>query len=302
MTSSEPGPSRVQVWWRAARPSTLLVSVSPVLAGTALAYHDGHLRIVPALLALCVAVAMQLGVNYANDYSDFVRGADARRVGPMRAASSGIVPPKQVKWAAIAVFTVACVLGLALSFMSDWRLVLVGAAAVVAGWLYTGGPKPYGYIGLGELFVFVFFGLVATVGTVYVQELRITPSALLIGASMGLLPSAVLSLNNLRDVDTDKAAGKRTLAVLLGRDRTRTLVAAYFVVALLLPVLAVAYAGVPLLAVVSIVVAPVMLQVYRASASHEPRVLIAALKRAAMTEFWFAALFSAGVIASNLLV
>src|SRR4029077_14652428 len=138
--------------------------------------------------ALIVALAMQIGVNFANDYSDFVRGADTpRRVGPLRAAASGVVAPERVRWAAIAAFGVAGATGLVLSLYTDWRLVFVGAACLLAGWLYTGGPRPYSYFGLGELFVFVFFGLVATVGTVYVEELRVTPLAVLAGGGVGFI-------------------------------------------------------------------------------------------------------------------
>src|SRR4029077_17315404 len=140
------------------------------------------------MAALVIALAMQVGVNLANDYSDFVRGADTpRRVGPLRAAASGVVAPERVRWAAMAVFGVAGATGLVLSLYTDWRLVFVGAACLLAGWLYTGGPRPYGYVGFGELFVFVFFGLVATVGAVYVESLRVTPLAVLAGCGVGFL-------------------------------------------------------------------------------------------------------------------
>src|ERR1700730_10694490 len=211
--SLKPPPSRARVGWLATRPATLAASVSPVLAGTAIAVHDHAVRTLPGLGALVVAIAMQIGVNFANDYSDYVRGADRRRVGPLRAASSGVVPPEHVKRAAIRAFAVPAAAGVPISLATDWRLLVVGALAVAAGWLYTGGPRPYGYIGLGELFVFVFFGLFATLGTEYVQELRIAPLALLAGCATGFLACAILVLNNLRDVETDAVAGKRTLAV-----------------------------------------------------------------------------------------
>src|SRR5919201_518425 len=240
--ASRGGPSAPRVgsvWWSATRPTTLAASVSPVLLGTAVALHHGRARLVPGLLALVVGIAMQLGVNYANDYSDYRRGADSpRRVGPLRAASSGIVPPQQVRLAAFAAFGFAALAGLWLSLLTDWRLLLVGAACLAAGWLYTGGPRPYGYLGLGELFVFVFFGLVACAGTVYVQELRLTPLAWWAAAACGLLADAILLLNNLRDIESDAAAGKRTLATRLGRDRSRLLLAAFFLAAFWCPVLA----------------------------------------------------------------
>src|SRR5258708_38159078 len=185
-----------RVWWSAVRPATLAASVAPVLAGTAIAVHEGGPRLGAGLLAVVVGVAMQIGVNFANDYSVFARGADsARRIGPIRAASSGVVPPDQVRWAAIAAFGVAAVAGLILSLSTDWRLLVAGAACLVAGWLYTGGPRPYGYLGLGQVFVFLFFGLVATVGTVYVETLRITPPPILIGSAVGCLRTATLRSN-----------------------------------------------------------------------------------------------------------
>ncbi|HUE69057.1 MAG TPA: 1,4-dihydroxy-2-naphthoate polyprenyltransferase, partial [Candidatus Acidoferrum sp.] len=202
------------------RPATLAASVAPVLTGTAVALDQGGVRWGAGVGALVVAVAMQLGVNFANDYSDFVRGADAVRVGPVRAASSGVVPPEHVRWAAIGAFGLAGVAGLLLSLAVDLRLLVVGAACLLAGWLYTGGPRPYGYVGLGEVFVFLFFGLVATAGTVYVETGRVTALAVWMACAMGFLATAILVLNNLRDIDTDAASGKRTLATRIGRTRT----------------------------------------------------------------------------------
>jgi 1,4-dihydroxy-2-naphthoate polyprenyltransferase len=294
---SASGLTPARVWWLAARPATLAASASPVLAGTALAVHDGAHRPLAAVAALLVSLAMQIGVNYANDYSDYMKGADnPRRVGPVRAAASGLVPPGQVKLASFAFFGLAAVVGVGLSLATDWRLIVAGVAAVLAGWFYTGGPRPYGYMGLGEVFVFVFFGLLATVGTVYVQLLSAPLAAWLIAASMGFLACAVLALNNLRDVETDAEAGKRTLAVRLGRRRTRLLIGAFFVAALLPPVLAVAYGGVPPLAVLPLVTVAPMLQVHRASRSREPRILVWALKRAALIESWFALLWAVGLL------
>src|SRR5205809_5006828 len=203
-----------RVWWSALRPATLAASVAPVLAGTAVAIHERELtKPWAGLLALVVALAMQVGVNLANDYSDHVRGADSQRVGPPRAASSGVISPQRVRWAAIVAFGVAALAGLWLSLAVDWRLLVVGATCLLAGWLYTGGPRPYGYLGLGEVFVFVFFGLVATLGTYYVETARLTPLpiTLLMSCAMGFLATAILVLNNLRDIATDLAAGKRTL-------------------------------------------------------------------------------------------
>ena len=177
-------------------------------------------------MALVVAVALQVGTNYANDYSDGVRGTDTARVGPVRLVASGLAAPGSVRRAAWAAFAVAAAGGLALAAVAGWWLILVGVACIAAGWLYTGGPRPYGYAGLGEVFVFVFFGLVATVGTAYVQVGRITGLAVGAAVPVGLLAVALLVVNNLRDIPGDRASGKRTLAVRMGAPATRRLYAA----------------------------------------------------------------------------
>jgi len=289
--------SPTQVWWSAVRPATLAASVAPVLTGTAIAIHIGGARWWAGLLALVVGLGMQLGVNFANDYSDFERGADANRVGPVRAASSGVVDPRQVRGVAIGAFTVAAAAGLALSLAVDWRLLLVGAACLLAGWLYTGGPRPYGYLGLGEVFVFVFFGLVATIGTVYVETGRITALSVLMGCGVGFLATAVLVLNNLRDIDTDAAAGKRTLATRLGRQNTRisllVLVAAAFAVPIV--VFMTMLASVTVMAMhFGIPIASV--PVRTAFASTSPPELVRALKRMAAAELAYALLFTLGIL------
>src|SRR2546429_4653944 len=198
MVVAAPALSPARVWWSALRPATLAASVAPVLAGTAVAIHERDLtKPWAGLLALVVALAMQVGVNLANDYSDHVRGADSQRVGPPRAASSGVISPQRVRWAAIVAFGVAALAGLWLSLAVDWRLLVVGATCLLAGWLYTGGPRPYGYLGLGEGFVFAFFGLVATVGTAYVETGRVTALAVLMGCGIGFLGTATPLLTNL---------------------------------------------------------------------------------------------------------
>jgi 1,4-dihydroxy-2-naphthoate octaprenyltransferase len=270
-----------------------------VLAGTAVAIHDGGIRPASGFGALLVALAMQIGVNFANDYSDFVRGADTpRRVGPVRAAASGVVAPEQVRWAAVAAFGIAGIAGLALSLATDWRLLIVGAACLLAGWLYTGGPRPYGYLGLGELFVFLFFGLVATCGTVYVEALRVTPLAVLAGVAMGCLATAILVLNNLRDIETDAAAGKRTLATRIGRDRTLILLAllvcAAFIVPFVMSALGFASAA-ALLVLLAIPIAALPVRTAFATRSGPP--LVAALKRMAAAEMAYAMLLAVGLLA-----
>ena len=267
-----------------------------MLAGTAVAVHDGATRALPGLGALVVALAIQVGTNYANDYSDHVRGADRRRVGPLRAASSGVVPPEHVKWAAVAAFGVAAVAGLAVALATSWVLIVLGALAVAAGWLYTGGPRPYGYAGLGEVFVFVFFGLLATAGATYVHELRVPPAGWAAGCATGLLACAILAVNNLRDVDTDAEAGKRTLAVRLGRARTRVLIGAFLAGALFVPVVVAVFRWASPWALLPVLTAPVAFVILQATASREPPVLVGALKRTAVLDVWWALLWTLGLL------
>jgi 1,4-dihydroxy-2-naphthoate polyprenyltransferase len=276
------------------RPATLAASVAPVLTGTALALHQGGMRWGASVGALVVGVAMQLGVNFANDYSDFVRGADAVRVGPVRAASSGVVPPEHVRWAAIGAFGVAGVAGLLLSLAVDLRLLVVGAACLLAGWLYTGGPRPYGYLGLGEVFVFLFFGLVATAGTVYVETGRVTPLAVWMACAMGLLATAILVLNNLRDIDTDAAAGKRTLATRIGRTRTRWLLAVLVAAAFAIPVVVSLSMPAVLISLLAVPIAWSAVSIAFAS-THGPS-LVKALKQMAIAELVYALLFALGTL------
>ncbi|MGY1729650.1 1,4-dihydroxy-2-naphthoate polyprenyltransferase [Geodermatophilus sp. SYSU D01062] len=208
-------------WVAGARPRTLPAALAPVLVGTGAAAALDGFRLVPALLALLVALALQVAVNYANDYSDGRRGTDAVRVGPMRLVGSGAASPRAVLTAALLSFAVAGVAGLALAALSSWWLVAVGAVCIAAAWTYTGGPLPYGYRALGEVFVFVFFGLVAVAGTTFVQTGRVEGLALAAAVPIGLLSVALLVVNNLRDVEGDARVGKRTLAVLLGDRATR---------------------------------------------------------------------------------
>jgi len=222
----------------AARPRTLSAAVSPVLVGTAIAHRAGALRPLPAFLALLASLFIQIGTNFANDYSDFKRGADANRLGPQRVTQSGLVAPGTVKLAAWIAFGISGVLGIGLAALSGWPVIAIGVASVAAGWLYTGGPWPLGYHGLGDLFVFVFFGLVATCGTAYAQALFVPHEAWVAGAAVGSLATAILVVNNLRDRQADAKVGKNTLAVKLGAAASRAqyvvLVVAPFALALLL--------------------------------------------------------------------
>jgi 1,4-dihydroxy-2-naphthoate octaprenyltransferase len=222
----------VSEWIQGARPRTLPAAVAPVLAGTGAAAHAEGMVVWKALVALVVSLALQLGVNYANDYSDGIRGTDDDRVGPLRLVGSGAASPGAVKRAALLCLAVGAVAGLVLAATSGWELLAVGALALLAAWFYTGGGSPYGYRGLGEVSVFVFFGLVAVMGTTYVQLGSITLASVLSGIGVGALACAILVANNLRDIPTDEVAGKRTLAVVLGDARSRTFFAALVVVAL----------------------------------------------------------------------
>ena len=223
-------------WWEGARPRTLPAAVAPVAVGAGLGAWAASFDLLRVLLALVVAVALQVGVNYANDYSDGIKGTDAARVGPVRLVGQGLAAPSRVRSAALLSFAVAAVAGLVLvALTSQWWLLLVGAASIAAAWLYTGGPRPYGYAGLGEVFVFVFFGVVPVVGTAYVQTLTITTVDIVASIGVGLLACAILVTNNLRDIPGDTEVGKRTLAVRIGDRRTRTLYAALVMAAIVLP-------------------------------------------------------------------
>jgi 1,4-dihydroxy-2-naphthoate polyprenyltransferase len=218
-----PRPTATQ-WLAGARPRTLPAACSPVIAGTGLAVFEQGAWWLAAILALVVSVALQVGVNYANDYSDGIRGTDAARVGPLRLVGSGLASPPVVKRAAFVCFGIAGLAGLALVILTQqWWLLAVGVACVLAAWYYTGGKRPYGYAGLGEVSVFVFFGLVAVCGTAYVQVGRVSLATLLTGVWVGALACAILVANNLRDIRGDAQVGKRTLATRLGDARTRGL-------------------------------------------------------------------------------
>jgi len=213
--------SSLGIWVNGARPRTLPAAIAPVLVATALAKES--FKPLTALLALVVSLSLQIGVNYANDYSDGIRGTDNDRIGPSRITAGGLAKPVQVKSAAFISFAVAAVAGLGLAISTSWWLIAVGAISIAAAWGYTGGKNPYGYIGLGELFVFIFFGLVATVGSFYVQVNEITGQSILAGTIVGSLACAILVINNVRDRAKDEVVGKRTLAVRLGDKNSRIL-------------------------------------------------------------------------------
>ena len=206
-------------WIAGARPKTLAAAIAPVLVGTAFAGYNANA--LNFFLALIVGVGLQVGVNYANDYSDGTKGTDKDRVGPMRLVGSGVASPEAVKRAAVIAIAITALAGVILAARSSWILIGVGALAIVAAWTYTGGPKPYGYFALGEVSVFIFFGLVATLGTYYAHVSSLSLEVILASFAMGSLACAILVLNNLRDLEKDKAAGKITLAVKIGDSQTR---------------------------------------------------------------------------------
>lgn len=284
-------------WLVAARPPTLLAAVAPVLVGGGLAWGDGAFRLDAFAVTLITAVAINIAANFSNDASDARRGADGpHRIGPPRAVASGLLTARRV-WAATAVvLALAAAGGLYLAWISDWRLLVVGAAAIVATLTYTGGPWPYGYRGLGEVFVFGFFGLFAVVGSRFVHDATITAEAWLLAVPVGFLVTAILVANNVRDIDTDRTAGKRTLAVRLGRRRTRMLFGGLVFGAFILIAVYAAFDLTPRLTLIALAAVPLAVAPVRAVARHEagPE-LIAALKATARVHLVVGVLLAVGV-------
>ena len=257
--------SPLRLWLVAARPRTLPAAVAPVLVGTALARTEGTFHWLRFACALVGSVFIQVGTNLANDYSDARRGADTEdRLGPVRVTAGGLMPPRPVLVGTWVAFAIAVGAGAYLVAVAGWELLLVGAASIAAGVLYTGGPRPYGYEGLGELFVFLFFGVVAVVGSYYVQVEDLEWEAFALSVPVGLLASAILVVNNVRDVDTDRRAGKMTLAVRLGRERARRLYAAMVGLAFVAPAAIAAAGGLSAWIVLALVAAPLAPPLLRA--------------------------------------
>ncbi|WP_249020859.1 1,4-dihydroxy-2-naphthoate polyprenyltransferase [Conexibacter sp. S30A1] len=230
MPTTTTGP--VRIWVMAARPRTLPLGVAPVLVGTALAGFLGVFHPLRFVAAVLGAVFIQIGANLSNDYSDAHRGADTEeRLGPVRVTAGGLVPPRQVLIATYITFGIAILCGVYLIAVAGWQILLIGVASIIAGVLYTGGPRPYGYEGLGEVFVFLFFGVAAVAGSYFAQVRHFSWESLVLSVPVGLIAAAVLVVNNVRDLDTDRRANKRTLAVRLGRERARTMYAAMLICA-----------------------------------------------------------------------
>ena len=280
-------------WFQGARPRTLGAAVSPVLVGTAVASRYGDIVWWRAGFCLLLALALQVGVNYANDYSDGVRGVDTQRRGPVRLTASGLAAPARVKQAAFLSFAIGGLLGIVLAVAVDWRLVLVGAASILAAGLYSGGPKPYASSGLGEVMVLVFFGFVATCGSAYVHLERVPWLAAGAAVPVGLLACAILLVNNLRDVDSDRDVGKRTLAVRVGKARTKALYRASLVLSVLTVVALAPVAPGALLALVAVPLAVPPLRIVATTA--DPPSLVQALIGTARLQLVLSVLLAAGL-------
>ena len=280
-------------WVAGARPRTLPAAVVPVVVGTAVASADGSVIWWRSLYALIVALAIQIGTNYANDYSDGVRGTDAERVGPVRLVAGGLASPHEVRTASFCAFGVAGVAGLVLALATTPWLLVVGGACMAAGWFYTGGPRPYGYAGFGEVFVFVFFGLVAVIGTAFLSLGHVTALAVVAAIPVGLLATALLVVNNLRDLNTDREAGKKTLAVRLGAQATRRFYASCVIGALAMVVVIAFWRPAALLALLAVIPAlPPLRRVLEGAAGRD---LITALVGTGTLQLAFGALLALGI-------
>lgn len=285
-------------WIEGARLRTLPMAIAPVIIGSAAAYDLDAFKTLNAVLAAVVALLLQVGVNYANDYSDGIRGTDDARVGPLRLVGSGAATPQQVKLAAFAAFGLAMLAGLGLVILSQsWWLLLVGAGCVLAAWGYTGGKNPYGYLGLGDVFVFVFFGLVATLGTTYTQAGQLSLSAVVGAVGTGLIAVALLMANNVRDIPTDAAVGKRTLAVRLGDRNARLSYVMMLAVALLL-VLVIAGQK-PWLLLVLLLLPACLMPSWLMLKGKKRKSLIPVLKQTGLINLGYSVLFAAGLVLSK---
>jgi 1,4-dihydroxy-2-naphthoate octaprenyltransferase len=292
--------SPLRLWAVAARPRTLPAAVAPVLVGTALAGTGGTFHPLAFVAALIGSVFIQIGTNLSNDYSDARRGADTEdRLGPVRVTAGGLMPPRRVLVGTYVAFGVAVACGAYLAAITGWEILVVGVASILAGVLYTGGPRPYGYEGLGELFVFLFFGIVAVVGSYFVQTEDLPWEAFALAVPVGLLAAAILVVNNVRDLETDRRAGKRTLAVKLGRERARALYAAMLALAFAAPVAIWAAGGLTAWLLLALAAAPLALPLWRTLSSRtDGPALNEALAGTGRLLAVFSLLLSAGILLS----
>ena len=301
LTQGAQRPTSVQIWMMAARPKTLPAGIAPVLVGTALAgyMHVFHpLRFIAALLG---SILIQVGTNLSNDYSDARRGADtADRLGPVRVTAGGLVPPRQVLIATYVTFGLAVLCGVYLVAVAGWQLLLIGVASILAGVLYTGGPKPYGYEGLGELFVFLFFGVAAVAGSYFVQMSDFSWESLALSVPVGLIASALLVVNNTRDIETDRRANKRTLAVRLGRQRARMMYAAMIYLAYPLALVTWVFGPLKPWLLLCWLTVPIAAAAVRIVSTHtDGPSLNGALARTGRLQLAFCVLLSAGLLLSR---
>lgn len=291
--------NRFQIWWLAIRPKTLPAAASGVVMGSALAWADGSFQILPALAALCVAFLLQVGSNVANDVYDFERGADtSERQGPLRVTQARLLTPVQVKRGMWIIFFLAALFGLYLAYLRGWGIILVGIVAIISAIAYTGGPFPLGYYGLGDLFVFIFFGLVAVTGTYFVQVGSISAAAWGMAVPVGLMITAILVVNNLRDLENDRKAGKHTMAVRLGAQGTRVEYLLCMAVAYLLLPLLVYLKIIPVHSLLACLSLPLALKTLRVVYTQQGRALNAALAGTGQTAFVYSVLFWVGILFS----
>lgn len=309
-TASPPTPLRA--WWLAIRPKTLTATIAPVAVGTALAFFTGAFEALPALAALAGGLLIQIGTNLANDVLDYRRGADtAERLGPTRVVQAGLLAPRTVAWGAAAAFGGAAVIGLYLVAVGGWPILILGLASIISGVLYTAGPYPLAYVGLGDVFVMAFFGIGAVAGTYYVQALDLHPAAILLGVAVGAMSVGILTVNNLRDIETDRAAGKHTLAVRMGEARTRSYFAVVIALAFAVPLLLVIPGGLSLApgpgigvgpgVLLVLVAAPIAwIPVQRVRAGARGAALNPVLGLTARAQIWHAACLAVGLVANPL--
>lgn len=290
-------PTFLQAWWLAIRPRTLPAAASGVAMGSALAWHDGSFQLLPALACLLIALLLQIGSNVANDVFDFERGADtAERLGPVRVTQAGYLTPTQVKRGMVVIFGLAAMLGLYLAALRGWTVIWLGAAAILSAVAYTGGPYPLGYHGLGDVFVFLFFGLAAVAGTYFVQVGSVSAAAWWMAIPVGLIVTAILVVNNLRDLESDRKAGKHTLAVLMGERGAKIeyillMTAAY----LLLPVLAILKI-IPVGGMLAWLSLPLAIRTLRVVLTQKGHPLNSALAGTGQTAFLFSMFFWIGLL------